>query len=424
MPESLQHFLLDDLPALPNTALAMAEQLYACSSHDTPQRQRLRPWESLESRLRSMCLCTEAEALIALHVLSDIRQRAAERGSTGATWGAAYARAMHLLRGTRTVMPPSTAVEPAKPTPRPLAQRWGGGVIRTHLISAPSSMAVERTFYALGDLIGVKPPHTQMQIFDENGGLLGSDGCRIDHLPLLIAPMFDGHWARELLMALLRALGSQDLGGELIRARIGGIEPYLLGRMHAANLGALVITGFTSQHLVPGLPLFWRLLSRIAQEGFVVVLCATAAVREQFLHPTFRALFPPPQEILAYHPDNYEGITQAMWKLFGRRGPMPAALSRILPETHGLRAPMVSSWVLYNRLVNQHRMDPLAAAEGLVDKACVGELAKALELYGRILDGQPVSKSEHAQYLDILPWDTEVVVDDKARSATVSGDTP
>lgn len=414
-----QPFLLDDLPALPATALAMAEQLYACSASDTPQRQRLRPWESLESRLRSMCLCTEAEALIALHVLSDVRQSAAERGSSGAAWGAAYARAMHLLRRPPTSMPKPAEAEPAES--RPLLQHWGGGVVRTHLVSAPTSMAVERTFYALRDLIGVKPPHTQMQIFDEKGALVGSDGCRIDHVPLLIAPMSDGHWARELLMALLQALGSQDLGGELIRAKIGGIETYLLGRMHAANVGALVITGFTSQHLVPELPRFWRLLSRIAREGFVVVLCATAAVRAAFLHTEFQALFPPPHEILAYDPGNYAGITQAMWELFARSGPMPEALSRILPETYGLRAPMVSSWVLYNRLVNQHGMDPSAAARGLVDKACIGHLAMARDLYGRILDAEAISQSDYVKYQDYLPWETDVR-DDAASSVQAAGE--
>ncbi|MBP0621198.1 hypothetical protein [Cupriavidus consociatus] len=420
-PAGARSFLLDDLPALPETALAMAEQLYACSARDTPQRQRLRPWESLESRLQSMCLCTEAEAMIALHVLSDIRQRAAERGSSGAAWGAAYARAMHLLRRPPTSMPKPAAVEPDES--RPLVQHWGGGVVRTHLVSAPTSMAVERTFYALRDLIGVRPPHTHMQIFDEKGRLVGSDGCRIDHVPLLIAPMSDSHWARELLMALLQALESQDLGGELIRAKFVGIETYLLGRMHAANVGALVFTGFTSQHLVPELASFWRLLSRIAREGFIVVLCATAAVREALPHPTFRALFPPAQEILAYDPGNYAGITQAMWELFARRGPMPAALSQILPETHGLRDLVVSSWVLYNRLVNQHGMDPSAAAEGLVDKACIGRLAIARDLYGRVLGAEPISKSDYAKYQDYLPWETDVD-DDASSSAQAGGKSP
>jgi len=420
-PVSVQSFLLDDLPALPETALAMAEQLYTHSSRNTSQRQRLRPWEAMESRLRSMCLCTEAEALIALHVLSDIRQRAAERGASGAAWGAAYARSMHFLRGGRPRMLQLSAPEPTEYAPT--VQQFGGGVVRTHLVCAPAPMAVDRTFYALRDLIGVRPPHTRLQVFDETGRLVSSDGCRIDHVPLLIAPMTDGDWAMRILVTLLQALGSQDMGGELGRARVMKVETYLLGRMHAANVGALVITGFNSEHLLPTLPVFWRLLDRIAREGFIVVLCATAAVREALLHPTFRALFPPAQEILAYDPNNYAGVTQAMWRLFGRRGPMPAALSQILPETHGLRDLVISSWVLYNRLVNQHGMEPSAAAEGLVDKACIGHLAMARELYGRILDAESISESEYAKYQDYLPWEADVR-DDAASSAQAGGKSP
>ncbi|MNY75105.1 hypothetical protein D3C86_2143010 [compost metagenome] len=77
--------------------------------------------------------------------------------------------------------------------------------------------------------------------------------------------------------------------------------------------------------------------------------------------------------------------------------------------------------MLYNRLVNQHGMEPSAAAEGLVDKACIGHLAMARELYGRILNAESISASEYANYQDYLPWETDVS-DDAASSAQAAGE--
>ncbi|WP_458764664.1 hypothetical protein [Cupriavidus basilensis] len=391
--------LLNDYPEVPADSLGMAQLLLEASCR--PRRAKLGPVEAVESLLKHVCVCAQLEAEIVRDVLSDMRQRAAEMGTTGAALGITYARFLQLMHRSRQLPPPTPTgydvVDAEEET-----QPDGGGVMRTHLVVAAQCVAVERVFHAFRKYLGNIKPHTRLDVVDETGALV-SEPCHIDHVPILIAPMMCREWEKELLLALLKALKSQNIAGELARARRTGMELYLRAKLVVSNVGALVITNFTSDHVTTNLPAFWRVLQHIAQDGTVIVLCATAAIRSAESR-LFRAVFPrPAREVVAYHPDNYANITKTIWNLFNRTEPMPSALRNVAPDTFGLRALMTEAWVHFNRLVNDQHVDIEAAATDLVERACTGRFAVVRELYRKLMDNEAIDPHVYKEYIDDLP---------------------